>query len=83
MSEFPLCELKKNQTAVITGISCPLDQIPRRSDMIRRFLDLGFCKGTSVKCVNTGIFKNPHAYEVRGTVIAIRNEDAKIIMVKF
>ena len=66
----------------VEGISCPSAKLEEKADIIQRLLDLGFCRGTPVTCVNTGIFKNPHAYALRGSVIAIRNEDAKMILVK-
>lgn len=82
MLTLPLCQLKKDQCAIVEGISCPASMLKEKADIIQRFLDLGFCRGTLVICVNTGIFKNPHAYALRGSVIAIRNEDAKMILVK-
>lgn len=48
----------------------------------RRFLDLGFLVGSNV----TPAFKSPSgdpiAYIVRGTIIALRNEDAEKIKIK-
>ena len=75
MLSIPLCKLKKDQCAIVEGISCPSEHQMEKSEIIRRFLDLG------LKCINTGIFKNPHAYQIRGSVIAIRNEDAQMILV--
>lgn len=45
----------------------------------RRLLDLGVIKSTKIKPVFNSISGNPIAYEIRGSVIAIRNEDAKNI----
>lgn len=45
----------------------------------RRLLDLGVIKNTKIKPVFKSISGNPIAYEIRGSVIAIRNEDAKNI----
>ncbi|MEF2877927.1 MAG: FeoA family protein [Blautia sp.] len=82
MSEIPLSRLKKNQTGIITRLSGSQKLSPEDASVLCRFLELGFCEGTSVTCVNTGIFKNPHAYRLRGTVIALRNEDASMILVE-
>ncbi len=41
-----------------------------------------FCRDTPVTCTNLGIFKNPHAYLIRGSVIALRNQDAQMILVE-
>lgn len=47
----------------------------------RRFLDLGFSVGTNVSPAFLSPAGDPIAYIVRGTVIALRNEDAKKIMI--
>ena len=45
----------------------------------RRLLDMGFVKGTKITPVLVSPSKDPRAFEVRGTIIAIRKEDAKKI----
>ncbi len=45
----------------------------------RRFLDLGIVPNTKVKCLYRSPFKDPTAYFIRGTTIALRNEDASLI----
>ena len=49
----------------------------------RRFLDLGFTVGAKVMPVFKSPAKDPIAYSIRGTVIALRNVDAKKISVNF
>lgn len=48
----------------------------------RRLQDIGLIEGTEVKCVLQSPLGDPKAYEIRGAVIAIREEDAKNITVK-
>ena len=48
----------------------------------RRLLDIGLIPGTEVKCLFSSPFKDPKAYLIRGTVIALREEEAKSIMVE-
>lgn len=48
----------------------------------RRFLDLGIINGTLIKPLFRSPFSDPTAYEINNTVIAIRNEDAKKILVE-
>lgn len=48
----------------------------------RRMLDLGFTSGTSVKALFSSPFGDPKAYFVRGTIIAIRDEDARKIKIE-
>ena len=47
----------------------------------RRFLDLGFTVGSNVFSAFRSPAGDPVAYIVRGTVIALRNEDAEKIKI--
>jgi len=48
----------------------------------RRLLDLGLLPGTEVRAVIKSPFGNPTAYDIRGSVLALRKEDASKIVVK-
>jgi len=48
----------------------------------RRLLDLGLIPGTEVRAVMLSPLGNPMAYEIRGSIIALRLEDASKIIVK-
>lgn len=45
----------------------------------RRLLDLGFTKGATITSLFTSPAGDPTAYLIRGTIVAIRDEDAKNI----
>lgn len=47
----------------------------------RRLLDLGLTPNTYIKSILKSPFGDPTAYEVRGFTIALREEDAKLILV--
>lgn len=47
----------------------------------RRLLDFGFTPGTAVSCELTSPFGEPRAYRIRGTLIALRLEEARRIEV--
>ncbi len=47
-----------------------------------RLLDLGFVENSTIKCIYTSPSKNPKAYLIMGSVIALRNEDAKNIIIE-
>lgn len=47
----------------------------------RRMLDLGLVQGTVVEAVQKSPSGDPIAYYIRGTVIALRDDDAKNIIV--
>lgn len=63
------------------GTTCMIDSIHASEHMRRRLLDLGFSKGTLIKCLQYSPSGDPIAYMLRGTVIALRKEDACQILV--
>ena len=48
----------------------------------RRMLDLGLIKNTLIKPVFISPSGDPTAYEVRGSIIAIRKKDAELVKIK-
>lgn len=70
---YTLCELSEKEKGVVTDIFT-------RGDMRRRFMDMGLIKGTKISC----LIKKADiaAYLVRGTLIAIRNDDVKEIFIE-
>ncbi|MDH7604522.1 MAG: FeoA family protein [Melioribacter sp.] len=73
----PLSELKVGETAVISSLSGVL-----RGQQRRRLLDLGIVPGTKIKAVLESIGKDPVAYEVRDTLIALRKNQSDYIFIK-
>lgn len=67
-----LSQLPLNKDGIIKEIKC-------EGNIKRRLLDMGLVKGTKIKPVLVSPSKEPRAFEVRGTIIAIRKEDAKKI----
>ncbi|MCB0432376.1 MAG: ferrous iron transport protein A, partial [Mangrovimonas sp.] len=53
-----------------------------RGESRRRLLDLGFVKGTPIKIDLVSPLKNPKAYLVKGTTIALREDQASKILIK-
>lgn len=49
----------------------------------RRLLDLGLVYNTKIKCLYKSPLNDPRAYLVRGSVIALRNTDAKNIYISY
>ena len=52
-----------------------------KETMYRRLLDIGFTEGAAVTCLYPSPFGDPRAYLIRGTVIALRKEDADGVMI--
>ena len=55
--------------------------INARGELRIRFFDLGIIEGTDIKVLYGGPFGDPKAYLIRGTVIAIREEECEEIEV--
>lgn len=48
----------------------------------RRFLDLGLTPGVTIECALPGMFRDPRAFRVRGTLVALRREQTDQIWVQ-
>lgn len=66
-------DLRKGECAVIK-------KILGKEETARKLRDIGFSEQTKIKCAGSGLFKDPAAYIVKGAVIALRNNDAKLIL---
>lgn len=71
-----LNQLPLNEYGFIQELKC-------EGNIRRRLLDLGLVKGTKIKPVLVSSSKDPRAFEVRGSLIAIRKEDAENIKIKY
>ncbi len=72
-----LSSLRENQEAEVIGISKECRGASRR-----RILDLGILQGTKIKVDLTSPLRDPIAYSVRNTSIALRNSLADLILIK-
>ena len=63
------------------GSSVKINFISSTGIQRRRFLDLGLIPGSTVVVERTSPSGNPIAYRVRGSLIALRNEEAQHIKV--
>ncbi len=70
-----LNELNLQEKAKIKEIYCT-------NNIKRRLLDLGMVKGTEIKPVFVSPSGDPKAFEIRGTLIAIREEDTSLIEIE-
>ena len=70
-----LSNLPIGKKAKIISINC-------NYNIKRRLLDLGIIENSNITPVFRSPFKDPTAYLIRGTIIALRNEDTKNIIVK-
>lgn len=70
-----LNELPLNKSGIIKEVQC-------EGNIKRRLLDMGLVKGTNIIPVLVSPSKDPRAFLVRDTIIAIRKEDAENIEVE-
>lgn len=70
-----LSQLPLNENGKIDKIECD-------EGIKRRLLDMGLVKGTNIVPILVSPSEDPRAFLVRGTIIAIRKEDAKDIKIK-
>lgn len=75
-AEEYLDHLRPGQQAKVLALS-PACRGPER----RRLLDLGFVPGTRVEVEMTSPLRDPIAYRVRGSVVALRSEQARLIQI--
>lgn len=67
-----MAELTAGETGVVAVISekCPIK---------RRLTEIGLTSGTSVLCVRESPLGDPRAFLIRGTVFAVRRQDAAFV----
>lgn len=69
-----LNNIELNKNVKVSKIDCV-------ENIKRRILDLGIIEGTKIKPVLKSPLGDPTAYEVRGSIISLREEDSKKIEV--
>ncbi|MCI6464193.1 MAG: ferrous iron transport protein A [Faecalicatena sp.] len=72
---YSLNDVQPGQKAVIK-------ELRTDGSIHRRLLDIGLVKGTQVECVGKSPGGDPHAFLVRGAVIAIRSDDLRRILIQ-
>ncbi|SHH97169.1 FeoA family protein [Sporanaerobacter acetigenes] len=72
---IPLCNLLVGKSGVVTTLLS-------EGESRRRFLDLGLTPNTIVKAERLSPSGNPIAFNIRGTIIALRLEEAKKVLVE-
>ena len=64
------------------GLSCRVTDILAKGPLRQRFFDLGIIGDTKITTLFESPAGDPRAYSIRGAVIALRNSDARKIIVK-
>ena len=74
--EITLNKLPLNKEGIITKLNV-------NPNLKRRLKDLGLINDTKIKYLFKSPFNDPHAYLIRGSIIALREEDAKKIYIYY
>jgi DtxR family Mn-dependent transcriptional regulator len=74
---IPLSGLKDGREGEVLGIDESCQGFTRR-----RFMDLGLTPGAKVRPELSNAFGDPRAYRIRGTLIALRKDQAAMVLVK-
>jgi DtxR family Mn-dependent transcriptional regulator len=77
VSVMRLSDLSSDQRAEIVGLDEACQGFSRR-----RLMDLGFTEGAVIRPFLKTFAGDPRAYEVRGTLIALRNDQASQVLVR-
>ena len=75
MKKIQLDELPLETTGMVDTINC-------NGANRRRLLELGIVKGTKISPILKSPSGDPTAFLIRGSMIALRKEDANLIFVK-
>lgn len=71
----------KTASSLRFGEKVKISDIDSANPSFRRLLEVGFTPGQEIQLVNTSAFSDPMAFAVRGTLIAIRKNEADCIIV--
>lgn len=72
-----LAELRSGQAAHVLGLDDQCQGYSRR-----RLMDLGFTEGAAIRPALSTFAGDPRAYEIRGTLVALRREQAAYVFVE-
>lgn len=67
--------LKDNEKAIVLDLTAT-------DETRRRLQDIGLITGTQVMCLMHSPLGDPVAYTIRGAVIALRSEDASMVLIE-
>lgn len=63
------------------GEKAIIDQIDFNHPSFRRIIEIGFTPGQEIELIHKSVFDDPLAFSLRGTMIAIRKNEAESIKI--
>lgn len=64
------------------GESSTIVDVDYNHPSAKRLIELGFTPGQNIELIGKSLFKDPIAFSIRGTVIAVRKNEASCIKVR-
>lgn len=74
---IPLADLHTGRTAEVVSLDEACQGYSRR-----RLMDLGFTQGARIKAALVTFAGDPRAYEIRGTLVALRRDQSRLVYVR-
>jgi DtxR family transcriptional regulator, Mn-dependent transcriptional regulator len=74
---IPLADLHIGSSAEVVSLDDACQGYSRR-----RLMDLGFTQGARIKAALSTFAGDPHAYEIRGTLVALRRDQSRLVYVR-
>ena len=71
----------RNASELKFGEKVVIKDIDSSHPSFMRILEIGFTPGQEIELINKSFFNDPLAFSVRGTLIAIRKEEATCIKI--
>lgn len=73
--------MNKTAAQLNFGEIATINEIDSSNPSYRRIIEIGFTPGQKIELINKSIFDDPLAFSIRGTMIAIRRNEANCILV--
>lgn len=73
---------RRNLTQVLDAQKVIIDHIDGPTSLTVRLVEFGFTEGEPVRVLGRALFGSPLYVEIRGAVMALRDEEAKCLQVK-
>lgn len=72
----------RNASEINFGERAIISDIDSTHPSHQRILEMGFTPGQEIELVNISFFRDPVAFSIRGSLIAVRKNDAECIKIK-
>jgi ferrous iron transport protein A len=73
--------MRKTASQLNFGETATISEIDSSNPSFRRIIEIGFTPGQEIQLINKSFFNDPLAFSIRGTLVAIRRNEADCIIV--